>query len=289
MQKSEGTFETTGGLRLFERSWLPDGDAKGVLVIVHGYAEHSGRYEYVGAWLARRGYAVHALDLRGHGRSEGERVFVRSFNEYLDDVDAFLARVRERHAGATPWLLGHSMGGSIVALSAVTRRPGVRGLLLSGAGLKATSHTPWIVTRIMLLLGRFAPRLRIRKLAAETVSRDPEVVALYDSDPLNFRGKMPAGLVAAMIRAGRVIEQRMDTIDDPLLIMHGTADALTNPEGSQELYRRAASADKTLKLYEGLYHEIMNEPEKEQVLADIAAWLDARADASSSSESSAAG
>lgn len=289
MQKSEGTFETTGGLRLFERSWLPDGEPKGVLCIVHGYAEHSGRYDYVGGWLARRGYAVHALDLRGHGHSEGDRVFVRSFNEYLDDVDAFLALVRARHGGTAPWLLGHSMGGSIVALSAVTRRPDVRGLLFSGAAFAATSGAPRFVTRIMLLLGRFAPRLRLRKLAAATVSRDPDVVAWYDADPLNFRGKMPAGLIASMIRAGRVINKRMETIDRPLLIMHGAEDALANPAGSEALYRRAASADKTLKLYPGLYHEILNEPEKDQVLADIAAWLDARATASLDAESTAAG
>ncbi len=289
MISATGTFETTAGLRLFERSWLPDGDPKGVLCIVHGYAEHSGRYDYVGGWLARRGYAVYALDLRGHGRSEGDRVFVRSFNEYLDDVDAFLALVRARHTGTAPWLLGHSMGGSIVALSAVTRRPDVRGLLFSGAALAAASGTPRLVTRIMLLLGRFAPRLRLRKLAAATVSRDPEVVAWYDTDPLNFRGKMPAGLIASMIRAGRVIDERMETIDRPLLIMHGAEDALANPAGSEALYRRVASADKTLKLYPGLYHEILNEPEKDHVLADIAGWLDARADASLDAESSAAG
>lgn len=289
MEKRDGTFETTGGLRLFERSWLPDVDPKGALVIVHGYAEHSGRYDYVGTWLAQRGYAVHALDLRGHGRSQGERVFVRSFNEYLDDVEVFLARVRVQHGGATPWLLGHSMGGSIVALAAVTRRPVVRGLLLSGAGLGTPAKTPRLMTRIVLLLGRFTPRLRLRKLAAATVSRDAEVVAWYDADPLNFRGKMPAGLVAAMIRAVRIVDERMDTIDDPLLIMHGTEDALTRPEGSEALYRRAASADKTLKLYQGLFHEILNEPEKDQVLADIAGWLDARTDVAEASESSVAG
>ncbi len=289
MRKTEGTFETTGGLRLFERAWLPDGDAKGALVIVHGYAEHSGRYDYAGGGLAQRGYAVYALDLRGHGRSEGERVFVRSFDEYMDDVDVFLVRVRERHGGAMPWLLGHSMGGTIVALSAITRRPEVRGLLFSGAGLTAPAKTPRLVTRILLLLGRFTPRLRLRKLDSATVSRDPAVVALYDSDPLNFRGKMPAGLVAAMIRAARVIEERMDTIDQPLLIMHGTADALVRPEGSEALFRRAASTDKTLRLYEDLYHEILNEPEKEQVLADIAGWLDARAGMWPATESSAAG
>lgn len=288
MRKNEGIFETTDGLRLFERSWLPDGEPKGVLCIVHGYAEHSGRYDYVGNWLAQRGYAVHALDLRGHGRSEGDRVFVRSFNEYLDDVDAFLALVRARHSGTAPWLFGHSLGGSIVALSAVTRRPDVRGLLFSGAVLAAAAGTPRIVTRIMLLLGRFVPRLRLRKLAAATVSRDPEVVAWYDADPLNFRGKMPAGLIASMIRAGRVIDERMETIDKPLLIMHGTEDVLASPEGSEALYQRAASTDKTLKLYPGLFHEILNEPEKDQVLADIAGWLDARA-MPSSAESSAAG
>ncbi len=289
MQKREGTFQTTGGLRLFERSWLPDGDEKGVLVIVHGYAEHSGRYDYVGTWLAKRGYAVHALDLRGHGRSEGERVFVRSFNEYLDDVNAFLARVRAQHGGAAPWLLGHSMGGSIVALAAVTRRPAVRGLLLSGAGLGAPTKTPRLITRILLLLGRFTPRLRLRKLAAATVSRDPEVVAWYDADPLNFRGKMPAGLVAAMIRAARIVNERRETIDYPLLIMHGTEDALTRPEGSEALYQRSASTDKTLKLYRGLFHEILNEPEKDQVLGDIVDWLDARAGVVDASESSVAG
>jgi lysophospholipase len=277
MEKREGTFETSGGLRLFVRSWLPDGAPKGVLAIAHGYAEHSGRYEYPGVWLAQRGYAVHAFDLRGHGQSEGERVFVRSFNEYLDDLDAFLALVRDRHAGATPWLMGHSMGGAVVALSAVTRQPDVRGLLFSGAVLAATDGTPRIVTEIILLLGRVAPTLRLRKLAAADVSRDPEVAALYDADPLNFRGKMPAGLIASIIRAGRVIDERMERIEKPLLIMHGTADALSNPIGSENLYRRAASTDKTLKLYEGFYHEILNEPERDQVLEDIAGWLDARA------------
>lgn len=289
MHKTEGTFETSGGLRLFERSWQPDGAPRGVLALVHGYAEHSGRYEYVGVWLAQRGYAVHALDLRGHGQSDGDRVFVRSFNEYLDDVDAFLALVRERHDGATPWLMGHSMGGTVVTLAAVTRRPEVRGLLLSGAVLAATAGTPRIVTQTMLLLGRFVPRLRVRKLAAATVSRDPEVVALYDSDPLNFRGKMPAGLIASMIRADRVIGERMERIELPLLILHGTEDVLSSSDGSEALYRRAGSSDKTLKMYDGLYHEILNEPERDVVLEDMASWLDARSSARGTGESSAAG
>ena len=119
-------------------------------------------------------------------------MYVRSFNEYLDDVDALLARVRERHGGATPWLMGHSMGGTVVTLAAVTRRPNVHGLHPERCGA-GCGGTPRLVTRVMLLLGRFAPRLRVRKLAAATVSRDPEVVAWYDADPLNFAARCPPG------------------------------------------------------------------------------------------------
>ncbi|MDP9237526.1 MAG: lysophospholipase [Chloroflexota bacterium] len=277
MPSSTGTFETSDGHHLFERHWAPEGDApRAHLVIVHGYAEHSGRYEHVGAYFAGRGYAVHAYDLRGHGLSDGERVLVRSMAEHLDDLDTFLTRVQARAGTAPIFLLGHSMGGGIVALAMVTRRPQVRGVLLSGAVLPRGGIGQAVVGRALMLLGRLAPRLRLRELAAETVSRDSAVVALYDSDPLNYRGKMPAGTVAAMVRASRVIDKRMETILDPLLIMHGTADALAQPDGSRRLYYRIASIDKTLKLYEGLYHEILNEPEQRQVMDDMAAWMDAR-------------
>ena len=127
-----------------------------------------------------------------------------------------------------------------------------------------------------MLLGRAVPKLPLRKLEAAAVSRDPEVVSRYDSDPLVYRGKMPAGTLSAMIRAIRAIEHRMSHATRPLLILHGSEDALTDPNGSRELFRRALSTDKTLEIYEGLYHEILNEPERDDVLADIASWLDPR-------------
>jgi alpha-beta hydrolase superfamily lysophospholipase len=277
MKTSSGTFETAAGQQLFERHWLPEGQPRAHLVIVHGYAEHSGRYEHVAAYMTARGFAVHALDLRGHGQSGGERVLVRSFEEFLDDVDAFLDRVRAQSGARPIFLLGHSMGGTIVALATATRRPDVRGVLLSGALLWAGGGW-WqsLMLRVMSLLGRLFPRLRLRELAAETVSRDPAVVAKYDSDPLNYRGKIPAGTAGAMAGAVRGIERNKASIASPLLIMHGTADALTDPEGSRRLHERAGSADKSLKLYEGLFHEILNEPEQRQVMDDIAAWMDAR-------------
>lgn len=294
MRASESTFPTTGGLRLQRRSWLPESDPRGVLAICHGYAEHSGRYACAGEQLAARGYAVHAFDLRGHGRSGGERVFIRSANEYLDDLDAFLAVVRDEHPGLPLFLLGHSMGGGIVALAMVTRRPAVDGVLLSGAPLPTEQGLgARIGMQLAVIIGKLFPRWRTRSLAAATVSRDPAVVADYDADPLNYRGKMPAGLLSALVRAGRVIDRRESSITEPLLIMHGSDDQLTDPDGSRELYTRAASADKTLRIYDGLYHEILNEPERNQVIAHIAGWLDERtpdrAPARQTSESSAAG
>ena len=275
MESQEFTFETSRGLRLFERVWLPDGMPRADVAIVHGYAEHSGRYAHVAAYLVDRGYAVSAFDLRGHGKSEGPRVLVRSFNEYLDDLDAFLARVRAR-AGSRPlFLLGHSMGGGVAALAEVTRRPPIDGLLLSGASTD-TAPAPRIVVGLTRLLGRFLPRLKLTKIASSTVSRDPAVVAGYDTDPLNYRGRVTAGLAAAMIRATKTIRENAEKLDMPLLIMHGSEDALVPVEVSRTLYDRASSRDKTLKIYDGLYHEILNEPEQLTVLADIADWIDAR-------------
>ncbi|HEY7801927.1 MAG TPA: lysophospholipase [Dehalococcoidia bacterium] len=275
VRPEDDTFTTADGVRLFERRWLPKGAPKAALAIVHGYAEHSGRYAYVGEAIAARGYAVHAVDLRGHGRSEGPRAFVRSFDAYLADLRAFLDRVRATTPGAAVFLLGHSMGGTIVALAAVADRPAVEGILLSGP--VTVRNAPRLFERVINVIARVAPMLPLTKLAAGAVSRDPDVVRRYDEDPLVYRGRMRVGLLAAMLRAARRVDSGIAKMSLPVLFMHGTADQLTTPEGSRDLYERAASSDKTLKLYDGLYHEILNEPERDEVIADIAAWLAARA------------
>jgi len=274
--RTEGWFQGANGGRLFERSWQPGGAPKAAVIVVHGYAEHSGRYDHVGATLAAAGYAVYAYDHRGHGRSEGERALVRSVDAYLDDLDVFVARIAAQHAAHAPvFLLGHSMGGAIVTLYAIERRPAVRGVLLSGAATGASERLGWR-GRLVSVLGRILPKLPLVKLDAATVSRDAGVVRLYDADPLNYRGKMKAGLVRAMMRGGQRIARGASTINSPLLVMHGTGDALVPADASTRLFENVSSEDKTLKLYDGLYHEIFNEPERDAVLADVVAWLDAR-------------
>jgi alpha-beta hydrolase superfamily lysophospholipase len=278
IRHEEDYFNAADGRRLYEQRWLPEGEPRAHLAIMHGFAEHSARYAYTAEALARRGYAVHALDLRGHGRSEGDRAYVRSMNEYLLDMRVFLARVRER-AGATPvFLLGHSMGGGIVALALCVDPPDVRGAMLSGAVLpgEATIGSR-IQGWIARLLGRVVPRLPMVKLSAADVSRDPEEVAKYDSDPLIYRGRIRAGLAGAMARAIDRVKRDTPKITLPLLVMHGSADALAKPENSRLFYDRVGSSDKSLKLYDGLYHEILNEPERDLVIADIAAWMEAHA------------
>lgn len=266
-------FHGAGGVRLFRRSWLPAGAARAAVVIVHGYAEHSGRYDWFGEQLANAGFAVHAYDLRGHGRSDGPRARVRSFREHLDDLAAFLELVRAESPGPL-FLLGHSMGGLVAALYVAVRRPAIHGLILSGPAVARPSRGARVLGSIAGLVAKVAPGLPTRKLAATAVSRDPAVVKAYDEDPLVYRGGIPATTIAAFGRAVDRLHREAGNIRVPLLIVHGTADELASPEGSQDLFDRVGSSDRVFKQYEGLAHEVLNEPEKETVLADIRRWLE---------------
>jgi acylglycerol lipase len=273
---SESSFLSTDALDLFERRWLPRGTPRGAVAIVHGYAEHSGRYGHVAERLVERGYAVFALDLRGHGRSPGARAVVRSFDEYVADVSAFLAGVRRRHAEVPVFLLGHSMGGLIVSLYLTEHGDFLRGAVLSGPAVRAEGNGPRVIEWLFRAIGRVLPNLRVATLDSTKVSRDPAEVAAYDADPLNYHGKMKAGLVAAFSKALRTLQKRAAGISIPIAIFHGSADGLADPEGSRVLHNRVSSADKMLRIYDGLYHEIFNEPERERVIGDVIAWLDER-------------
>jgi acylglycerol lipase len=220
----------------------------------------------VAADLNARGYVVEALDLRGHGRSSGERVAVEHYDEYLDDLGGFLDRVRQRNPGKKVFLLGHSMGGGVVTNYVIARNNRLDGLLLSGAAMLGPRPQP----------NPAQPAQAPAPLPASAISRDPVVVAAYENDPLVYRGVRNPKMMEASRPAYDRVQARMGEINLPLLIMHGTGDLLVPYQGSEILMERAASKDRTLQLYPGLYHEILNEPERDQVIADVVAWLDAR-------------
>lgn len=273
---TEGTITTADGVELFERCWRPAGEPRGVVVLVHGYAEHCGRYDHVGRALAERGYVVESYDQRSHGRSAGKPGSIHSFAPLVADLRRFLARVRTRYPGRPVFLLGHSMGGMVVTAFAVRERPDVQGIILSGPAVLGRGGVARVTTPIFATLGRLAPNLPLSALKAETVSRDPAVVQAYDQDPLVYRGKLDAGTMRAFADALGRIKPGMGSISVPLLLLHGTADELVEVEASRQLHARARSTDKTLRIYDGLAHEVLNEPEKDSIIAEVLTWLDER-------------
>ncbi len=270
MREEEGTFG------LYYRRWLPDDEPRATLVIVHGLAEHCARYGNVVHYFVPRGYAVHGFDLPGHGRSGGQRVYVEHFSEFTDALATFLDMARRRHPGRPIFLLGHSMGGLIVARFLIGRREGLRGAIISAPAVRPPADISLPLIWTIKVLSRLLPRAGLKSLEAGGISRDPEVVTAYVNDPLVYTGKITARLGYELLRVGDLVCQEAAAITLPLLILQGSADRMVDPDGARLLYDAVSSPDKTLRVYEGLYHEVMNEPERERVLGDVHAWLEDR-------------
>ena len=220
MEHDTGKFETTDGMTLFEQWWRPEEQPKATVTIVHGYAEHSTRYTHVAEHLVDHGYTVETFDLRGHGQSAGKRTFVRSFDEYLGDLEQFIERVKQRSKTKNKFLLGHSMGGAIVTLFSITRKPDFEGLILSGPALKISDDISPLLVRLSSTIGKFLPKLPTIKLDSSGISRDPEVVKRYDNDPLVYRGGIPARTGAEITGATKMIQAQMESITLPLPVGH---------------------------------------------------------------------
>ncbi|MFN7953812.1 MAG: alpha/beta hydrolase [bacterium] len=274
--RGEARLAARDGTELYERWWLPVRVAKATVLIVHGLGEHIGRYDRVASELNAAGFAVFGYDHRGHGRSAGVRGYIDSFEQLVEDADTYVAHVRARRPPEPIFLMGHSMGGTVVTSLAVTRPPAVRGLVLSSPGLKVADGFSPIVIRIGRVLARLLPKAPTQKLSSKFVSRDPAVVAAYDADPLVYHGGVRARTGAEILDTMDRIHGRMEEVTLPFLVFHGTEDKLTDCQGSRELHARARSADKTIHVYDGLYHECLNEPERERVVADMLEWLNAR-------------
>lgn len=270
---SEERLQTADGLSLLVQHWMPKGDSKGAVVIVHGLKDYADRYAGFAAALTRKGYTVHALDLRGHGDSEGDRVWVERFDLYLEDLGRLMAKVQLGEAGKPVFLFGHSMGGAIVTLYTLTEKPKLAGLITSAGALKRDAPAALVGT--VKFFSAVAPRLAVFELDDTKFSRDPKVVEAMKTDPLIYDAKAPARTAAEVVGAIDRIREKASTLETPLYAMHGTADVVTPPAGSAELVEAAASKDKTLKSWEGLYHDLLHEPEQQQVVDALVAWLDA--------------
>lgn len=271
----EGQIAGVDGLSIFWQTWQPQSPARAVVVIAHGAGEHSGRYVHVAARLVSEGYAVYALDHQGHGRSEGKRALLRSMRAAVADLDSMISLSVQAHPGADLFLLGHSMGGTIAVAYAIEHQDRLRGLILSGP-LAALEAAPLPLRLLVRALSARAPAVPVLAVDPTQVSRDPAVVSAYVADPLVHHGKLPARTIAEIAAAVESFPSAVESITIPTLIAYGTADGLCPPAGSLMLDRRIGAQDKTLKAYEGLYHEILNEPEQDTVLDDVCRWLAAR-------------
>jgi alpha-beta hydrolase superfamily lysophospholipase len=263
-----------GGLNIFFRSWSASGPARGVVVICHGFNSHSGHYLWVAEQLRAAGLAVYALDLRGRGKSDGERYYVQNLEDYDSDLAKVVALARSREAGLPVFLLGHSAGGVISCIYTLFHQSELAGLICESFAFRVPA--PDFALAALKGLAHVAPHAHVLKLHNEHFSRDPAWVKALNEDPLIAHEVQPTQTVAEMVRADQRLEQEFYLIRLPLLILHGTADKATKASGSQLFYERAGSADKTLKLYEGHFHDLLNDVGKEKVMGDIKGWIDQR-------------
>ncbi len=269
----EETLESAG-LQIFFRSWRPSLAPRAAIVIVPGFNSHSAYYAWTAQELVADRLAVYALDLRGRGKSDGERFYVETFNDYVSDVSRCVALVKSREPGVPLYLLGHSAGGVVACLFALDHQAVLAGLVCESFAHQLPA--PDFALAVFKGLSHLAPHAHILRLKNEDFSRDPQAVAAMNADPLIAHETQPTRTLAAMVRADERLKEEFPRVTLPVLILHGSADKATRPSGSQLFYDTAGSKDKTLKLYEGHVHDLLNDLGKEAVMADIKVWIEAR-------------
>jgi acylglycerol lipase len=274
MKHREMEFPGCGDTNLYGQAWLPEQLPRAVIVISHGLAEHCGRYAALAGHLVDNGFAVYALDHRGHGRSGGPRANVERFDYLVSDLGTFVGRAQREHQGVPVILLGHSMGGAIALGCALKYENALRALVLSAPAL-AVAEQPSLLKQLMVkALSSWRPDAGVLTLPARAISRDPEVVRAYEADPLVFHGAIPARTAAELFDAMQALQLKAHELRLPVLIQHGSADELVSLSATHPVYQRLGLAKRrTLLIYDGLFHEIYNEPEKERVIRDLGNWL----------------
>jgi alpha-beta hydrolase superfamily lysophospholipase len=263
-----------GGLGIFVRSWTPGSAARAVVVICHGVNSHSGYFTWTAEQLVSSRLAVYALDLHGRGQSDGERFYLDRMSDYVHDVHAVVSLARARHAGLPVFLLGHSAGGVVSCVYTLEHQADLAGLICESFAFQVAA--PDFALAVVKGLSHLAPHAHVLRLKNEDFSRDPRVVDAMNRDPLIANEVQPTKTVAELVRADERLKAEFPLITLPVFILHGTADTVTNPAGSQRFFDTAGSSDKTLKLYDGHVHDLLNDVGKEQVIDDIRHWIEAR-------------
>jgi alpha-beta hydrolase superfamily lysophospholipase len=274
MKHHEGYFKSIRNTNIYYQYWLPEGEPKAILLVAHGVAEHSGRYMNVVNHFVPAGYAVYGIDHIGHGKSDGTRVCVERFQDYTNTLEKYFDMIRGWQPIKPIFLVGHSMGGLISSAYLLEHQDEFTGAVLSGPGTKVPDNVSNAVIFAGKILSVVMPRAGIIQLDAEGICRDPAVVDAYVNDPLVYTGKITARLGAEMLKTIQHVTGSAIKIRLPIMIVQGGSDKLVDPSGAQLLYDSVSSEDKTIKIYDGLYHEVFNEPEHLQVLDDVKVWLD---------------
>ncbi len=272
MDTFEWTFKSSDGLDLFGRGWAPNGKPKATIALVHGHGEHAGRYAHVGAALAEKGYALLGFDLRGHGKSGGPRGHTPSYDALLDDIAAFFKQVEGRYPDLPRFAYGHSMGGNLVLNYALRRKPDLHGVIATGPWLKLAFDPPASKVSLGRMMNNILPSFtQASGLETKALARDAAVVTAYENDPL-VHSKISARLFVSIYENGLWALEHAAEFPLPLLLMHGSADRLTSAQASKEFAAKAGSKV-TLKIWDGWFHEIHNEPDKAEVFKVMLDWL----------------
>ena len=271
---NESSFEGVGGLKIATRSWKPEGSARAVMILVHGLNAHSGYMVWPGEQFSANGFATYALDHRGRGRSEGERFYVEQLSDYLDDLHTLVGIARSENPGLPVYMLGHSAGGVIATSYVYEHQDEIAGLICHSFAFDV--GLPHLVQLALEGIGKLLPHVHVFSLNNADFSRDPAHVERMNSDPLIHKESQPAETARVLLLASDALKEHMPNFKVPVFIIHGTEDKATRPAGSQYFYDHTGSTDKTLKLYEGHYHDLLADLDKEIVMNDILAWLDER-------------
>ena len=273
METYEWNWKTSDGLQMYSKGWAPQGKPKAVVCLVHGHGEHIGRYEHVATALTEKGFSLLGFDLRGHGKSSGPRGHTPSYDALMDDIATFFGQVEARYPELPRFLYGHSLGGNLVLNYALSRKPALRGVIATGPLLKLAFEPPASKVSLGRMMNRIWPGFtQASGLETSALSHDVEVVRAYENDPL-VHAKISARLFVDMYEAGLWALEHAAEFQLPLLLMHGTADRLTSAEASRQ-FGEAGGKHVMLKLWDGWYHEIHNEPEKDEVFKVMTDWLD---------------